>query len=368
MSATYPNPVALLLHRASLAISQGNPALALRFVEQARSEHTKAADPMESVLPELRALALTQRMAQAVRFQEQQSVVLPGLLSGFVSCLEREEAGRAALDAAQRDDTAAVHASLEVLAQRDSLEPETAHHLAVIYHRGVQCVGESDPGLADRLWRLSWRCWLRWAQTAKSSDRNLVFSCLLTEHRTSIRDLLARNAIDAARRHWRRIMDLAGNPLLARRIDAFRDELATEYLVLTRESMRYGTIPAGYDADYETALNWLTRLLSLDRDNPRLLTDLVSICAEWFHECYAISDLDKLAQGVERFTPFALQLGRLIERSKGAELTARSALAEFTKFRGYVADDPQRKAELYREAEHWHPTHHRQLPRSEAQP
>jgi hypothetical protein len=337
-------------------------------VEKARNEHPEAADPTESVLPELRALALSQRLAHAARFHEQQSVVQPGLLSGFASCLKRDEAGRAALDAAQRDDTAAVHASLEILALRDTLEPDTAHHLALIYHRGALCVGESDPGLADKLWRLSWRCWLCWTQTANASDRKLILSYLFTEHGTAIRNLLARNAIDAARRHWRRVMDLAANPILAKRIEAFRDELATEYLVLTRESMRYGNIPAGYDADYETGLNWLTRLLSLDRDNMRLLTELVSICTEWFQECYGTGALKKLAEGVDRFTPFALHLGRLIERSDGAELTARSVLAEFTKYRGYMTDDPERKAELYREAQHWHPTHARRSPNTETNP
>src|SRR5262249_35555591 len=154
----------------------------------------------------------------------------------------------------ERGDTAAAQSCLATLAARDSLQPDTSHHLALIYLWGALCAGESDAVLADELWRLSWRCWLHWAQSASTTDRNLIFSWLLTEHRTAIKDLLARNAIDAARRHWLRVMDFTANPILTKRIEAFRDELATEYLVLTRESMRYGTIPSGYDADYETGL------------------------------------------------------------------------------------------------------------------
>jgi hypothetical protein len=349
-----------------LAIFQGDPASALGWVEKARSENDEARSRTEVALPELRALARAQKLAEAVRFTQQQPALAPGLLSGFVACLDREEVGRSALDAAERGDMAAAQSCLATLAARDSLQPDTSHHLALIYLRGALWAEESDAVLADELWRLSWRCWLHWAQSANTTDRNLIFSWLLTEHRTVIKDLLARNAIDAARRHWLRVMDFTANPILTKRIEAFRDELATEYLVLTRESMRYGTVPSGYDADYETGLNCLARLLSLDSSNQRLLTEVVSICTEWFQECYGIGDLQTLARAVERFTPFALQLGRRIEQSDAAELTARSVLAEFTKFRGFVCEDPVRKADLYREAQRWHPSRGR--PKAETIP
>jgi len=338
-----------------LAISQGDPASALGWVEQARRESDAAKRHTDAALPELRALARAQRLAEAVRFTVQQPAVAPGLLGGLIACLEREDIGRAALDAADRGELAAAQASLSVLAQSDDVPPDTAHHLALIYLRGALFAEQSDAVRADELWRLSWRCWLGWSQSANPTDRNLIFSWLLTEHKTAIKDSLTRSAIDAARRHWLRVMDFVANPILAKRIEAFRDQLATEYLVQTRESMRYGSVPAGYDADYEAGLNCLARLLSLDGENKRLLTEVVSICTEWFHESYGIGDLQALARGVDRFTPFALHLGRRIGQNDAAELTARAVLAEFTKYRGFVCDDPARKAELYQEAQRWHP-------------
>ena len=62
---------------------------------------------------------------------------------------------------------------------------------------------------------------------------------------------------------------------------------------------------------------------------------------------------------VERYTPFALQLmrgyGAVTTTGQGGpgwpgELAARAALSEFFKFRGFVADDWDRKRALYREA------------------
>ena len=61
-----------------------------------------------------------------------------------------------------------------------------------------------------------------------------------------------------------------------------------------------------------------------------------------------------LAEQVERFTPFALQLARQVEGRPG-DLAARAALAGFTKFRGFVAADPARRADLYREALRFNP-------------
>ena len=54
--------------------------------------------------------------------------------------------------------------------------------------------------------------------------------------------------------------------------------------------------------------------------------------------------------------PFALQLARgcaaaaAAEQGWAGELAARAALSEFFKFRGFIADDWERKRALYREA------------------
>ena len=98
----------------------------------------------------------------------------------------------------------------------------------------------------------------------------------------------------------------------------------------------------------------LPRLLSLDRDNVRLLTAMVEICGEWFLDLYNAGDRSRLAEHVERFTPFASQLGRLSEDRPG-DLAARAALSDFYKFRGFVAGDRAHKIELYRKALRFNP-------------
>ena len=118
---------------------------------------------------------------------------------------------------------------------------------------------------------------------------------------------------------------------------------------------RYGDVPEGWRADYEKGLGYLRRLLSLDRDNLRLLTALVEVCGEWFLDLYNTEDGPRLREQVERFTPFALQLARLVEGRPG-DVAARAAVADFYKFRGFVAGDHARKVALYREALRFNPS------------
>ena len=191
----------------------------------------------------------------------------------------------------------------------------------------------------------------------------MVLNFLLEQHRHRVNDLLARSAVDTARRYWNLVRELPARAAaieetlgrdLAERVERFREELATEYLLTTREAMRYGSIPEGCRADYEKGLGYLRRLLSLDRDNSRLLAALVEICNDWFLDLYHQSDPPRLRAQVERFTPFALQLARGIDERPG-DLSARAALADFWKFRGFLAADRQQKADLYREALRFNP-------------
>jgi hypothetical protein len=131
--------------------------------------------------------------------------------------------------------------------------------------------------------------------------------------------------------------------------ERFAEELATEYLTATRDAMRYGTIPEGYRADYEKGLTGLARLLELDSENTRLLCAVVETCNDWFHDCYNNDAGRALVEGVERYTPYALKLALLVDQDEG-DLTARAALADFYKFRGFVASQRERKAALFREA------------------
>ena len=338
---------AWFLHQAARAIDADCPGEALRCIERASATDSYL---VAAASAELRLLARAEALAQVARFADSQPACVPGLLVGAADCLEREPEGNALLDAAIHDDLLAARRLLGQMADRLNLPPATAHHLALLHLRAALHAEENSLPQVDELWRRSWRCWLRWASAASSDDRALVFDWLLALHRKRIKELLGRNAIEDARRPWQRVADLAGTSgELAERIARFRDELTAETLTAAREAMRYG-VAAGWDNDYEAGLACLTRLLSLDRDDVRLLTELVVIGTEWLQECYANSDAGQLALLVNRVTPFGMRLTRFVDQSDGAELTARAALAEFTKFRGFVATDPARKAELYREA------------------
>src|SRR5262249_62091984 len=106
--------------------------------------------------------------------------------------------------------------------------------------------------------------------------------------------------------------------------------------------------------DYERGLGSLRPFLSLDRENVRLLTALAEVCGEWFLDCYNNEAREELLSQVERFTPFALQLARLVGDAEG-HLPARLALAEFYKFRGFVAAGRRPQQEVEREAVHLNP-------------
>jgi hypothetical protein len=341
------------LHQAARAVEADRPGEALVWIERARIADSALVD---AALPELRRLARAEALARVARFAESQAASEPGLLVGAAACLEREPEGIAMLDAAVRDDLLTARRLLDQLASRPALLAETAHHVALLYLRAAIHAEEHGLSGADEFWRRSWLCWVRWASAAPYEDRALIFDWLLGQHRRRVKELLARNAIEAARRPWQRVVDLADKSGdLSEPIARFRDDLVTETLASAREAMRYGIAP-GWDSDYEAGLTCLTRLLSLERDNLRLLTELIVIGTEWLQECYANADSGQLARLVDRFTPFGLQLARLLDRGDRIELTARAALAEFTNYRSFVAADPARKAELYREALRYHPT------------
>jgi tetratricopeptide (TPR) repeat protein len=351
------------LHQAARASAEGDPGRALACTQSALaldpmlSEAAEKAALVRSALPELKLLARARVLAAVVQFHPEQPALSPGLLIDALRCLEAEPEGPALLDAAQDGDLFTARQLLAALAGRDDLPPALAHHLALFYHRAAIDLDEragTDP--ADPYWRLAWHGWLSWA--AAQADRgSLVIDWLLGIHRCQINTLLARSAVDQARRHWRIIRGLPEQTrdervtqLLSNKIEAFREQLATEHLVATREAMRYGIIADGWNADYEKGLGYLSRLLSLDRDNVRLLTALVEICTEWFLDCYNNQDFPRLWQGVERYTPFAAQLARLVDQAGGVELSARAALSEFYNYRAFTTADPEHKAALYREA------------------
>jgi hypothetical protein len=316
-------------------------------------------------LPELERRVRAANLAAVVEPASIPTALAAGVLVDVVEALSALPDGAAIGDALIRGDLPAVRARLDALSEQPDVSPRLAHHLALLMQRSARSYEESEnPENAVSYWRRSWLGWLHFFALAPHAEaRRIVLDFLLEQHRHRINDLLARNAVDAARKYGNLVRELPvwasrveeglGRDLVER-IERFREELATEYLLTTREAMRFGSVPEGWRADYEKGLGYLRRLLSLDRDNPRLLAALIEICNDWFLDLYHLGDPATLREQVHRFTPFALQLARRIGAHPG-DLSARASLADFWKFRGFLAADREQKTALYGEALRFNP-------------
>ena len=147
------------------------------------------------------------------------------------------------------------------LVERSDLPPRLVHHLALLQLRAAQWLEEHEhTDQAEPYWRRSWQLWLRWlvapetAPEVSAETTAALLDFLLGLHRGRVNDLLGRNEVDRARRHWNLVQELPGlagqltsehggakpggppSALasdLADRVARCRDELATEYLVTT---------------------------------------------------------------------------------------------------------------------------------------
>jgi hypothetical protein len=355
--------VGWFLHQAARALGRDDPGAALAFVRRALAAEPELqgvaeAETVRAALPELQRRAHARALAVALGVAAE-----PGLLADLVDLLEGFPGGPEVLAQALRGDASAAREGLELLAAQPDLPPHLAHHLALVEgRRALALEAEDRPEDAAPCWRRAWGCWLRLLavppeEAPSEAVRGALLDRLLQVHREQINDRLARES-PAAALHWALVQELprrAGGGAtalgreLARRVERFGDELATAYLLTTREAMRFGAIPEGWHADYEKGLSYLCRLLRLDRDNRRLLTALVEVCVDWFLDLYNTGDPPRLRAEVERYTPFALHLARLLEDRPG-ESFAAPALAEFYKFRGFVSPDREEKVARYREA------------------
>jgi tetratricopeptide (TPR) repeat protein len=362
-------PVAAwFLHRASRLLGSDDLE-ALACVRRALAQVPDLMERPEGAavrqaLPDLERRARAQAVAATLGLHAQTTWPV-GAVVDFADLLNSIPGGQEIIRAAEAHHDAEAWDGLAALAERSDLPPRLVHHLAIVELRTAESLeDQGDPGAAEPSWRRAWRYWLvHFAGKKGDTHRSLLFEHMLGLHRKHTNALLAREAVDAARRHWNlvqelpdraRFLDEVTGEDLAARVAQFRDKLATEYLVATREVMRYGAAPEGWQADYEKGLGYLRRLLSLDRDNLRLLTALVEICGEWFLDLYRAGAGRALAEQVARFTPFALQLARLVE-DRPADVAARAVLSDFYKFRGFVQTDRDQKRTLYREAQRLNP-------------
>jgi hypothetical protein len=371
-SATFVPPgvseAAWFLHQASRRVGQDD-AEALVCVRRAVTADSELLNRPENeflkaALPEMERRARGYALAKVLhRDGDCRSRSL--LLVDAADLLDTFPEGREILRAAEDGDNAAAEAGLVALADRNDLPPRLFHHLAIIELRTADGLEhQGDTHAAETNWRRAWRYWcLHFARVQDDSGRRLLFAHLLNLHRNQIVALLARDAMNYARQYWDMVQQLpslagaldkdAGNDL-EERVVQFKERLATDYLVTTREAMRYAVAPEGCETDYERGLGHLRRLLSLDSENVRLLTAFVEICNEWFLDLYRLQAGTMLSDQVHRFVPFAAKLSRLVEH-RPAELSARAAVSDFNKFRGFIQRDPEKKAAFYREALRWNP-------------
>ncbi|MGL4554777.1 MAG: hypothetical protein ACRC33_26730, partial [Gemmataceae bacterium] len=307
-------PAAWWLHQAARALAAGDALAAFRSAEKADAE----------IIPQLRRLAEADAVARAFPAAGLKPDRLLGLVDGLhaLGVADLLDGARAKLDPVEGGP------------------PDVRHALAVLYWRSLNA-DDLDPATARR----AWGHWLATDPPAALLDH------LLGWHRAAVAAGLAQGRLEPTRRHWDLLHTL---PALKEPVAAFRDALATDYLVSTRDAMRHADAPAGFRADYERGLTLLRRLMSLDRDNVRLLTAILDTCAEWFLDCYNAEDRDAMAEQAGRHRPLADHLARLIADRPG-ELSARAALSEFTKFRGFLEPDPAARAAIYREALRWNP-------------
>ncbi len=322
------DPQAWFLYQASAALRRDDAPTAAAHLRRASDAHP--------LLPRLERRARMSLLARALGYEQ------PGLLADFVDLLSAHPAGPALLDG-----PGAVEDRLAELQERADLPGRLWHHLAVIETRLARHHEADDPLLstlhARRAWG-AWRAYFSGGDAPPAESRELLVDHILAWHRARVHDHLSRGELGPARSHWQVVMGL---PDLPGRAERFRDELATEYLLKTREAMRFGDIPEGFRADYERAFSLLASALALDPDNVRLLTAHVEICVEWFFDLYQLQDA-RLFTEVDRLLEPAERLAGLARSQEGLP-AARAALSDYWKFRGFAAASPA-KAELYREA------------------
>jgi hypothetical protein len=344
------------LHQAARALLREDASAALAFVARAREHPLSQAGIVEAALPTLERHAEACALARCVDHDR------PAQLVDLVDLLRADVASQTILATALRGEADQVREQLGALSQRTDLPGRLFHHLALIEMRLAR-TGDLD--IALRHGQRAWNAWLSFLASAdgpSESTRGLLLDHLIGDHRLHINEYLSRDDHARARIHWQMVMQLprmasyASRTLaqdIADRVERFGDELATAYLLTTREAMRFGDIPEGWRSDYERGLSLLNRLLSLDVDNVRLLTALIEICNDWFLDLYHLHDR-RLFIEVERFTPPAQRLAELAGDRSG-NVTARSALSEYWKFRGFAAGDLTTKIALYQEAMRFNP-------------
>ena len=356
------SPAAWWLHQAAASSAREDYATAVTQLERAITpEDATGSDPLVRA-----ALTSAQERADATALATTLGgLIAPALLTDLVACLGRlPDSG--VLAPARQGDTAGLDSALDRLTTRVDLSGRLCHHLALLSLAQAQALEPHDSAEAARLWRRAWTFWLGLLASPDAPTgrpRELLIDHLLGLHRLLIVDYLAADEMDAARLHWDLLQEI---PVLARERSASlgdevskrglrcREELINDFSGSTRTAMRQGHFPTGWKADHDLATSRLSRLLSLAPDSVRVLTTLLELAADWFRDLDETRDNDRLRSEVDRFTPQAVQLARLIEDRSGG-LGPRCTLSAFYRFRSQVAIDRPTRITLLREALRFNP-------------
>ena len=193
-----------LLHQAARALGRDDASEALAFTRRALAldpDLTAAANArvVRDAVPELERRARAQNLAAAMQPEGETASLAAGVLMDAVEALTETPDGSSVLDLLDTGDLTVAREHLETMCERPDLSSRLAHHLALLMQRVARAWEERDDcERAEPYWRRAWRCWLRFLVTTDRQDILLDF--LLEQHRHRVNDLLARNAVDAARR------------------------------------------------------------------------------------------------------------------------------------------------------------------------
>ena len=260
---------AWFLHLATRALGSRteDPSEALACVRRALEADPELAGRTEvnvvrEVLPELERRALARSLAGLVQPEGRHETIPAGLLVDAVDLLRSFPEGQALLETLQRDDPEHSRLLLQEVLQKPEVPHRLLHHLALLELRTAQQLEEQEQtDLAEPFWRRAWRAWLRWLASPPRQGGEEA-TPLPDDDRSRLLDWSAGPAPQPGQRFagprrggprrggtgtWSRNYPPRRLPLseplsrdLGQHLARFRDDLAGEYLVTTREAMRYG--------------------------------------------------------------------------------------------------------------------------------
>ena len=210
-----------LLHQAVRALSRDDSEALIYARRAIADEADFAALPESAVvraaLPELERRAAAHALAKAV-LVDGATPTSSAVLADAVELLQALPDAPNIVKGLFSGEARLGRKALAALADRSDLPPRLSHHLALIEQRAALAWEErEDYEAASAAWLRAWQHWLAYfaATPEANAVQPLLLDHLLSQHRRRLNDLLARNAIDSARRYWNLIQ---GMPTVAAKV------------------------------------------------------------------------------------------------------------------------------------------------------